>query len=119
MFTDEATFHLSGKVNRHKVRIWGTENPREIEENVRDSPKLIVFGAVSSVKVYGHFFFAEPTVTGISYLDMLENYLMPQLQQYMDRDFIFQQDGAPSHIHREVTSCLTARWLSGLDVVER
>jgi hypothetical protein len=45
--------------------------------------------------VYGPFFFAEPNVTGISYLDMLENYLMPQLQQDMDRDFMFQQHGAP------------------------
>jgi hypothetical protein len=27
MFTDEATFHVSGKVHRHNVRIWGTENP--------------------------------------------------------------------------------------------
>jgi hypothetical protein len=82
LFTDEATFHLSGKGNRHKVRIWGTENPREIEEHVRDAPKLnfFFFGAGSSVKVYGPFFFAEPTVTGISYLDMLENHLMPQLQ---------------------------------------
>jgi len=119
LFTDEATFHPSGKVNRHKVRIWGTENPREIEEHVRDSPTQNVFCAVSSVEVYGPFFFAEPTVNGISYLDMLENYLMPQLQQDMQRDFIFQQDGAPPHIQREVTSCLTARWLPGLDVVER
>jgi len=47
------------------------------------------------VKVYGPFFFVEPTVTGISYLDMLENYLMSQLQQDMDRDVIFQQDEAP------------------------
>ena len=100
---------MSGKVNRHKVRIRGTENPCEIEEHVRDSPKLNFFCAASSVKVYGPFFFAEPTVTGISYLGMLENYLMPQLQQDMDRDFIFQQDGAPPHVHREVTSCLTAR----------
>lgn len=28
-FSDEATFHLSGKVNRHICRIlWGSENPR-------------------------------------------------------------------------------------------
>jgi len=40
MFSDEVTFHLSGKVNRHNVRIWGTENPHEIVEHVRDSPKL-------------------------------------------------------------------------------
>ena len=46
---DEVTFHLSGKV----VRIWGTENPYEIVEHVRDSPKLNVLCAISCVKVYG------------------------------------------------------------------
>src|SRR5215469_14398781 len=30
IFGDESTFHLSGKVNKHNVRIWGTENPREL-----------------------------------------------------------------------------------------
>ena len=55
------------------------------------------------MKVYGPFFFAKPTVTGISYVDMLENYLMPQLQQDMDRDFIFQQDGAPLPFRWELT----------------
>jgi hypothetical protein len=49
-------------------------------EYVRDSPKVNVFCAVSSCKVYGPFFFAEPTVTGINYLDMLQLWLMPQLQ---------------------------------------
>jgi len=39
--------------------------------------------------------FATPTVTGISFLDMLKNYFILQLQQDMNRDFIFQQDGAP------------------------
>jgi hypothetical protein len=58
------------------------------------------------VKVYGPLFFAEQTVTGISYQGMLENYLLPQLEQDMDRDFIFQQDGAPPHFHCEFTSCL-------------
>jgi hypothetical protein len=26
LFSDEATFHVCGKVNRHTVRICGTEN---------------------------------------------------------------------------------------------
>jgi len=30
IFGDESTFHLSGEVNKHNVRIWGTENPREL-----------------------------------------------------------------------------------------
>jgi len=33
VFNDEATFHLSGKVNHHSVRIWGAENPHEIVEH--------------------------------------------------------------------------------------
>jgi hypothetical protein len=41
-FSDEATFHISGTVNRHNCRIWGSENPRVIREHERDSPKLNV-----------------------------------------------------------------------------
>jgi len=93
VFGDKATSHLSGKVNCHNVRIWATENPHETVEHVRDSPNLNVFCAVSSVKVYGPFFFAESTVSGL-----------PQLQQDMDRDFIFRQDGAIPHFSRQVTS---------------
>jgi hypothetical protein len=51
-------------------------------EYVRDPPKR--FCAVSYVKV-----FAETTVTDISRQDMFENYLMPQLEKDMNRDFIF------------------------------
>jgi len=29
IFCDEATFHISVKVNVHNVRIWGTEQPHE------------------------------------------------------------------------------------------
>ena len=27
VFSDEATVHLTGKVNKHNTRIWGTEHP--------------------------------------------------------------------------------------------
>jgi hypothetical protein len=30
VFSDEATFHLSGNVNRHNQRIWGINNPHEV-----------------------------------------------------------------------------------------
>jgi len=42
---------------------------------------------------------------------MLENSVMPQLQRDIDRDFIFQQDGAPPslHFHCEGTSYLNRR----------
>ena len=42
-FSDEATFHVSGAVNRHNVTIWGSENPHAYVEHQRDSPKGNVF----------------------------------------------------------------------------
>ena len=50
VFSDEVTFHLSGKVNKHNTRIWGT--------------------------VYGPFFFEGATVNSEAYLAMLQNWLM-------------------------------------------
>ena len=70
IFSDETTFHLSGNVNRHNVRIWGTEPPHETVKHIRDSPKMNVFCAVSQDKVYGPFFFEERTVTGKKYFGM-------------------------------------------------
>ena len=40
-FSDEATFHLSGKMNRHNYRIWGTEKPHEIWQHERASRRLM------------------------------------------------------------------------------
>jgi hypothetical protein len=44
----------------------------------------------------------ESTVTGHSYFDMLENFAVPQIPP----GFIVQQDGAPPHFHRDVTTCI-------------
>jgi len=99
-FGDKATFHVSGAVYCHNVRIWGSENPRAYVEHQRDSPKVNVFCAISSQKLYSPFIFAEETITGMTYLDMLQLWLMPQLQNILT--FIFQQDESPAHFHCEV-----------------
>jgi hypothetical protein len=101
IFSDEATLHLSGKVNRHNVRIWGLQNPHTTLEHERDSPKVIMFCAISQTKVYGPSFFDEKTVTGVTYLAMLQNWILPQINEDSE-DFTFQQDGAPPHWHRDV-----------------
>ena len=67
-FSGKATFHVSGAVNCRNVGIGGSENPHAYVEHQRDSPNVNAFCAVSSQKVYGPFFFAEETVTGITYL---------------------------------------------------
>jgi hypothetical protein len=48
-------------------------------EHQSDSPKVNAFCGVSREKVHGPFFFTEATVTGDSFLEMLENWLLPQL----------------------------------------
>jgi hypothetical protein len=93
VFTDEATFHLCGKVNRHNLRFWGTEHPRATLQHERDSPKVNVFCAITNRSVFGSFFFAETTVTGCTYLDMLSEWLLPQLEEEVP-DLILQQDCA-------------------------
>jgi len=75
--------------------------PQEALEHERDSLKVNLFCALSQTKVYGPFFFAENTVTGVTYLAMLQNWLLPQMSEDSE-DFIFQKDGAPSHWHQDV-----------------
>jgi hypothetical protein len=62
IFIDDATFHLSGTVNHHNVRVWGLENPREITEPARGSPEVNVFCTLSVNKVYG-LLFVEHSIT--------------------------------------------------------
>jgi hypothetical protein len=42
MFRDGSTFHLSGKVHRHNVCIWGTENPHMRVQHESASPNINV-----------------------------------------------------------------------------
>jgi hypothetical protein len=79
VFSDKATFHLPEKANRHNVIIWGSQNLHQIVEHVRDSPNMNIFCTVSRTQVYGPLFFAEATITGHVYLDMLEHLLVPQV----------------------------------------
>jgi hypothetical protein len=55
--------------------------------------------------VYGPFFFMETTINSIVYLDMLQQFLIPQLDEDDQEGHIhFQQDGTPPHYLEEVVS---------------
>ena len=89
VFSDEATFHLIAKVNKHNTSIWGTEHPHSTLEHVRGSPKINVFCGISKKRVYGPFFFEGTTVNSETYLNMLQNSLMELLFDKEQADFIF------------------------------
>src|SRR5437867_11307825 len=98
LFSDEATFHVCGRVNTQCCRIWSKEKPKEFWKWERDSPKVNVWMGRTKTKIYGPFLFVEPSVTAITYLDMLEQWLDPQLVADGIADtVVFQQDGASCH----------------------
>jgi hypothetical protein len=119
VFSDDATFHMSGKVNRHNCRIWGSENPCEVMEHERNTPKLNVWCALTSDSVIGPFFFKEATVTGTLYLNMLQNYAITQIPQ----GYFFQQDEAPPHYASTVKAFLDqqvpGKWIEGRGPITR
>ena len=110
-FLEEVNIHVSGKVNQRNVRIGGSQNPRATQEYVRDNPKLNTLCSFHRIKSLDHFsssmtlslvpyiltcFFAEETVCGTTYFDMLEQFIFPQMEQLQPK-IRFQQDGAPPH----------------------
>ena len=58
VFSNEASFHVSEKVNWHNVRIWGSQNPYEVVEKERDSLKLNVWCGLMHNQIIGPFIFA-------------------------------------------------------------
>jgi hypothetical protein len=101
-FSEEATFHVRGVVNRYNCRIWGSQYPHVACELVKGGPDVNVWAGLMHDKLTGLSFFSEKPVTGRSYLDTLEMYLLPQLPPQT----ILQQDGAPPHFCHHVRNHL-------------
>ncbi|PNF30075.1 hypothetical protein B7P43_G04239 [Cryptotermes secundus] len=56
VWTDEAKFHTSGSVNRHKCVFWRPENPSAPIEYDFQSPGVMVWGGVTYEGLIGPFF---------------------------------------------------------------
>ena len=93
-WSDEACYKLNGHINRHNCTYWSQENPQVILEKEVNVPGINVGAAMSSNGIIGPFFF-DASATGKRYLNMLETYFFPQVQQ--QKDIYFEQDGAPAH----------------------
>jgi hypothetical protein len=118
IFIDESTFHI----NTYNCRIWSSENPRVCLEHVRDSQNVKVFCAFSKERVYNPFSM-ETTITGIVYLDMLQQFLIPQSDEDDQEGLIhFQGDGSPPHyfgeLHEYLSTRFPRRWIVELSRYE-
>jgi hypothetical protein len=61
-----------------QLQVWGSQNPHVTCELERGSSKVNVWAGLMH-KLIGRFFLSKNTVTGHSYLGMLELYALPQL----------------------------------------
>ena len=100
--SDEAYFDLNGAVNNYNFRIWSESDPYFILQQLLNPPKLLVWCAVSSKRVYGPFFF-DKTVNGENYLKMLKENLWPSVYRSKNGTIsYFMQDEAPAHTSKQV-----------------
>lgn len=76
IWSDEASFKLNGHINRHNSVYWATENPNITWEQTAQAEGFTVWAGIWSKGVIGPYFF-DNTVTGQSYLTMLNNYFYP------------------------------------------
>ena len=100
--SDEAHFHLSGYVNKQNFRYWSESNPRSLHEKPLHSERVTVWCAITNFGVWGPYFFEEEekvvSVTSSRYVQMLQNFLKPKLQDLDDNPTVwFQQDSATTH----------------------
>lgn len=114
-WSDESHFKLSGAVNRHNCVYYSTENPHWTIERHLNQPGITVWAAMSCKGVLGPIFF-DTSLTHDRYLNMLREFVLPELKRQHDKeDFFFQQDGAPPHYALAVRTFLDEelpnRWI--------
>jgi len=122
LFSDEALFYVNGEVNRQNVRYWSQNNPHWVDlSKQQGAQKIMVWRGLWKAYVLGPFFF-DNHVTGETYLTMLRDQLMPQLER-LDEGLSewFQQDGAPAHFATVVRDWLNdnfSNWIGRRGHVE-
>ena len=106
MMSDEAHFHLDGYLNKQNCPFWAAKNPWELHQRPLHTAKVSVWCGISKVGIVGPYFFEEEgatvTVTSERYVEMLRNFLCPQLRSLWVNmeEMWFQQDGATAHTAR-------------------
>ena len=120
LWRDEAIFHLDGTVNRHNAATWATQNPHVyIEKANQKKASVMVWVGLIKDHIIGLFFFIG-SVTGDSYLDLLQTQKLCTIRTVMDDEdkfVIFQQDvvsqlSTMSHVFPPCI-CIVEMYVSG------
>ncbi|XP_055308848.1 uncharacterized protein LOC129572772 [Sitodiplosis mosellana] len=105
LFSDEAHFTLNGHVNKHNCRIWGEEQPEQVQELPLHPLRTTVWCGLWAGGIIGPYFFRNEagrnvTVNGDRYREMITDWLVPEIEARDLDDIWFQQDGASCHVSR-------------------
>lgn len=101
IMTDEAAFSMNGTVNTQNTRHWSEGKPDRnvFEESMRREKLSVWAGVCGNGRIVGPIFY-EGALNGDSYNDMLNETIIPSVQQAYGghvRTCWFMQDGAPAH----------------------
>ena len=125
IFSDEATFHLTGEVNRHNCRYWSDENPHWMRQLHTQYPQKINLWAGFCVRGIIGPFLIDGNLNGEQYLQLLQNNIVPAIHNLFNgnvNNIWFQQDGAGPHYAVEVRDYLDAtfpnRWIGRRGEIE-
>ncbi|GAA58123.1 transposable element Tc3 transposase, partial [Clonorchis sinensis] len=105
LWSDEASFSVDGIINKHNCEIWSRDALHGYLTHNLHSPHLCVWMGFPSKCLLRPFFF-DATVSGDSYLHMLQTHVIPQLKQHNKSSTVFQHDGAPPHYSNQVRTYL-------------
>lgn len=119
LFSDEATFHKNGNVNRHNLHYYATENPkfvRTVDHQHRWS--LNVWAGIIGDRIVGPHFF-DFNLNGDNYLNFLQNDFEDLVDELLPLEVIrrlwIQQDGAPPHysvrVREYLNNVFPDRWI--------
>lgn len=109
LWTDEASFSSSGRVNIHNMHYWSETNPHWLREvQIQNRWSVNVWCGILGGRIIGPYFFEQP-VNGVTYLQFLDNELPLLLEDIVledRRNMWLQQDGCPAHYSRNVQDFL-------------
>ena len=109
MFIDEYTIYRSSRAQ--SVSFWAKDNSHYYEEIEYKTPDVMMRAVLNARHVIGPHFFDGP-VNHTSYLNMLQQWFIPKLNEIGNKEKIyFQQNGAPAHCAFSVREYLNDTFL--------
>ena len=113
IWSDESKFEIIN--SKRKIRVYKRRgeglNPQTIQSTVKHPKSVMVWGCVSASGT-GNLVEVATTMTGQTYVDIMENNLFASAEAMgLKNDFIYQQDNDPKH-----TSRVAKKWFADNDV---